>query len=667
MTTTTPRPARRAPGATATPGGAARATTTSATTTSATATRGATTSTAVRPGVVGTNRRPASGAGNARPARAGAGGGGGGAGGRGGRRPGALGPVAADARGRTAFLTVLVLALLAVFAGRLVWVQVVVGPARAEEALASRLTTRTEVLGTRGQITDADGVALATSVERYVVWVNQHQVAEFRGSDEAPEGAAGVAQLLAPLLDADVAELGGRLVGEAGYKVLQKDVLPEIAREIRSLGLPGIGVDMVPDRVYPNGTLAGNVVGFVNSSDQGVAGLEAALDGTLTGEAGWEQYERGRMGQAIPGGYSEGDPARDGLSVRTTIVSDIQWKAQAALDAQVAATGSDSGTVVVMDPRTGAVLALADSGSIDPNSPGGSTGSLTPSVSDVFEPGSTGKVVTMAAALEQGITTPTDQYEVPYTYTTENGQTFKDSHEHELQRLTTTGVLAESSNTGTVMIGQRLSEPTREEYLRRFGFGARTGIELPGESAGRLLPAEEWDGRSQYAVLFGQALSVTAVQATSVFATIANGGVRVAPHLVAGTTDEDGTFTPAAPAASTQVVSAETAGTVLSMLESVVDDGTGGSAAIEGYRVAGKTGTAQNWVDGVQGITASFIGVAPVDDPRLVVSVILHNPRTSEWGGTVAAPVFQDVTRYALGELGVAPSGTAPTLYPTTW
>lgn len=578
------------------------------------------------------------------------------------------GPVQPGSRGRMAFLAALVIVALAVFGGRLVYVQGLRGAAIAEEARNSRLLP-INLIGSRGEITDANGVPLATSVERYNISVNQVLVAKFKGSENppVPDGAAGVAAILAPLLDMNPAELGGALVGDRKFVYIRKDVLPDVAREIRKQGLSGVNVDRVAERVYPNSTLAGNVIGFVNSNGVGLAGLEASLDDRLTGTPGQEIYERGRKGQAIPGGYSEITPATQGDTVQLTLLSDVQWKAQSALDAQVAATGSSSGSLIVTDVKTGEVYALADSGSVDPNNPGEASGSLSSAVSDVFEPGSTGKVITMAAILDNKIADPLSQWEVPYTYSPDGKETFKDSHEHGLLRLTTTGVLAESSNTGTVMIGQHLPVQTRYDYLAKFGFGAATGIEMSGESKGILHPVDSWQRRDKFAVLFGQAVSVTALQATQVFATIANGGVRVQPHIVKGWTSPDGTYTPAPAAPSTQVVSPETAKTVLTMMQSVVDDGTGANAAIPGYQVAGKTGTAQNWVGGVQGITSSFIGVAPADDPRIAVAVILHNPKTSVYGGTVAAPVFSDVAGYTLSELGVAPSGTTGTLFPTTW
>jgi cell division protein FtsI (penicillin-binding protein 3) len=229
-------------------------------------------------------------------------------------------------------------------------------------------------------------------------------------------------------------------------------------------------------------------------------------------------------------------------------------------------------------------------------------------------------------------------------------------------------VLAQSSNAGTVMIGQNIPQQVRYDFLSKFGFGKLTGIELPGESRGILHPAASWDGRTKYAVLFGQGVSVNAVQATQVFATIGNGGVRMQPHLIKSINDATGTGVATTEPAGTRVVSATTAATVLKMMESAVNEGTGTAAAIPGYRVAGKTGTAQSWgPGGKRGITASFIGVAPADKPKIAVSVIMNNPRSSQWGGTVAAPVFSEVAGYALQMLNVPPSGTKAELYATTF
>ncbi|HEY0189244.1 MAG TPA: penicillin-binding protein 2 [Cellulomonas sp.] len=593
-----------------------------------------------------------------------------------GRGPRDRGPSVATLNRRRTSLVVVVALLLAVCGGRLVYLQVFNAKAIAAEALESRLTT-TELIASRGQITDSEGEVLATSVERYDIAVNQTLIADWSATIDGTDlsGAAGAAQVLAPLLGLDAAELGATLNGDATFKYVAKGVLPEVWQSVSDLQIDGITAEQVAERVYPNGNIAGNVLGWVNSEGEGAQGIEQMLNDELSGTSGSTTYERGRGGQEIPGGYEDSTAAVDGDSVQLTINTDIQWKAQEAIEAQVTATGSESGTIVVLNVKTGEILALADSATVDPNDPGADSSlwHSSSAIADVFEPGSTAKVITMAAAIETGLVDPETQFTVPYQYTTSNGQTFKDSHEHADEQLTTTGILAESSNTGTVMIGQNIPQQTRYDYLAKFGFGSTTGVELPAESAGILNDSDDWDGRSKYAVLFGQSVSVTALQATEVFATIANDGVRISPHLVKGWTSADGTYTAADAAETTQVVSAETANTVMTMLESAVDEGTGSSAAISGYRVAGKTGTAQSWTtdattgETVEGITASFIGVAPADDPEIAVSVILHNPTTSEYGGTVAAPVFSEVAGYALTELGIAPSGTTATLYPTTW
>lgn len=569
---------------------------------------------------------------------------------------------------RHTVLLLAVIVVLVVFAGRLVYVQGMRGEAVAAEALTERMTTA-RLTADRGEITDANGVVLATSVERYTIWVDQKQIASWKrtsGGSVKAAGAADAAEELGPLLEMDPAELGSQLNGTQAYVVLKRNVLPEVWRAVRELRIAGVNGDRVPERMYPAGNVGGNIIGFVNRDGVGQEGLESALNSTLTGTDGRYRYERGLGGQEIPGGKREETPAVPGQDVQLTILRDLQWKAQDELDKAVRTTGADSGSLVAIDIPTGEILALADSGTVDPNDPGATEADSRGShaLSNVFEPGSTAKVITMAAVIETGVAGPLDRWEVPYQYTTANNQTFKDSHPHELLRLTTTGVLAKSSNTGTVMIGQTVPQQVRYDYLAKFGFGTRTGLELPGESPGILHPSDEWDGRTKYTVLFGQGVSVNAVQATQVFATIAHGGVRMPAHLIKGRTDAAGTYIPTVTSPGTQVVSPQTAATVLTMMESAVDEGTGSAAAIPGYRVAGKTGTAQAWGSGgTVGITASFIGVAPADNPRIAVSVIMNNPRTSEWGGTVAAPVFREVAGYALQMLKVPPSGSVPSLF----
>jgi cell division protein FtsI (penicillin-binding protein 3) len=570
-----------------------------------------------------------------------------------------------------ALVTVLV---LGVFALRLLYVQGFAGSALADEALNRRLVTTT-LPADRGQILDTKGVVLATSVERFNVIANQQEIAKAKKTTAQGEvlasGPEAAAAVLAPVLGITAPELGARLVGDRAYVVLKKSVTAEVWQQIAALRVAGITAEQTSERVYPAGNVAGNVIGFTGSEGTGLAGIELTNDKTLSGHPGEWTYERGATGQQIPSGAGSTTPAVPGSSVQLTIDRDLQWKAQESLDAQVKATGADWGVVVAMDVGTGDVLALADSGTVDPNSPGTSAGAARGSraVSNVFEPGSTAKVVTMAALLETGIATPTSQFTVPYAYTTPNNQTFHDSHEHPDLKLTLAGILARSSNAGTVMVGQNLPQQVRYDYLSKFGFGTATGLGLPGESNGILHPVDQWDGRTKYGVLFGQGVSVNAIQATQVYATVANGGVRVQPHIIKDYVDSNGIVTAPTLAEPARVVSASTSAQLMQMLEGAVDDGTGGLAAIPGYRVAGKTGTAQvsDGHGGMTGIVASFIGVAPADKPRIVVSVILSNPRSSIWGGDVAAPVFKDVASYALQYLGVPPSAPAPPLFPVTW
>jgi len=590
------------------------------------------------------------------------------------------GPRLAEPRLRQRIITVVLLAVLVVFAARLVLIQAVNASALASEALETRLVTK-EITVPRADIVDRNGVVLATSVQRYNVGVNQQKIAKFVRTEDGQvvaEGAMGAARILAPILGMDAAELGAKMVGDSTFAYLVKDITPETWDLIDEENIYGIEPEAVEKRLYPNGALAGNVVGFMGGrSDQagvfGLTGVEATYDDALIGESGSMTYERDTSGSfLIPTGVREETEAVPGDDVVLTIDRDIQWYAQERLAEALSETGASRGTVVVQDPATGEILALVDSDSVDPNDPGASDAEDrgARSVSTVFEPGSTAKVITMAAALEEGLVTPTSQFVAPYEYTTANNQTFRDSHEHDDLQLTLAGILQQSSNTGTVQVGELLTPQQRWEYLDAFGFGESTGVGLSAESPGILHDYQDWDGRTTWAVTYGQGVSVTALQTSQVYATIANGGVKVQPTVVKGYQAEDGTFTERETAEPEQVVSKATAKKLLLMLEDVTQEGgTGVLAKIDGYRVAGKTGTAEAaGADGrLTSIVASFVGIAPADDPRIVVSVVLQDPHSSIWGGTTAAPVFKDVATFALQSLRVPPSTSEPTLYPTTW
>jgi len=565
----------------------------------------------------------------------------------------------------------LVLVVLSLFGARLVQMQGLDAPTLAEQALGNRLVTTT-LVADRGQITDTDGVVLASNVERRDITIDQTLAPEYEGSEHGGGGTGveGAAADIAAITGQDVTEVRFALTGDRRFSYVAKGVPPQTWRAVQRLGVPGVYGVRTSARTYPAGAVAGNLLGFTGADGAGQAGIEGSLDDVLAGTDGSRNFERGRDGQMIPTGDMAEQPAVDGRNVRLTLDRDLQWFAQQAVTAQVQTSEADWGAVYVAEAETGNILALAESPSVDPNDPGASPAEDRGSraLSDVFEPGSTAKVVTAAAVLEEGLVTPTTEFEVPYRYTTANGQTFRDSHQHGLEKRTFAGVLAESSNTGTVQAGQLLTEQQRYDYLTRFGIGQPSGLEFPGETRGILAQPEDWDGRQRFAVLFGQGVSTNVLQATNVFATIANDGVRMPPRLVDGVADENGVFQEAPAAQGTRVISPETAAAVRTMLESAVEDGTGTNAAIPGYRVAGKTGTAQAPAPGgYSGYTGSFIGMAPADDPKLVVGVVIQRPTNGYYGGTVAGPVFKDVMSFALQDLGIPPTQTTPTPYPLTW
>lgn len=592
--------------------------------------------------------------------------------------PSPFAPRVGDPGRRQSVLLAFSLVLVAVFAVRLVDVQIVNAAPVAQEALDKRLVERT-VTPPRGDIVDRNGQVLATSVERYNIWVDQVDLAAWKRTENGKvtaQGPVDAATILAPILGVSESDLAAQLVGDKTFHYVAKNVTPDTRDLVLQEDIAGIQWEPTTQRLYPAGEVGGSVVGYmaedgVSPGKTGMGGIERSFQEVLTGTAGTEVFERSRYGTVIPAGERSETPAVPGSTVHLTIDRDIQFYAREALEKAVADTGSSAGSVVVLDTRTNQVLALADSGSINPNDPGATapTERGSRSVEDVFDPGSTAKTITMAAALEEGVATPLSQYVAPYKYTTENGQEFRDSHEHPDQKLTLAGILVNSSNTGTVQVGQQLSDQTRYEYFQAFGLGQSTNLGLPNESSGILHPWQEWDGRTKYATMFGQGVSVTAIQTAQVYSIIANGGVKTSPTIVAGIESADGTFTPTDQGEPTRVVSEQTSDAIMSMLEEVVTNGTGRAAQISGYRVGGKTGTAQAPDENGQltRIVASFVGVAPADDPRIVVSVIMYDPQTSIWGGDVAAPVFRDVATFALQTLRVPPSTGEPTRYPTTW
>jgi cell division protein FtsI (penicillin-binding protein 3) len=412
------------------------------------------------------------------------------------------------------------------------------------------------------------------------------------------------------------------------------------------------------------------LIGFVNHDGVGATGLESSMNSKIKGIEGKYSYANGYKAE-IPGSQSEIAPAQAGTSIRLTVDRDIQWVASKAIADVVKSTRALSGTVIVMDPKTGHILAHATAPTFDPNDTTkvSLVAMRNPSVLDVYEPGSTGKVMTVAAAMEEKKITPETVLTIPYALK-RSVKTFRDHEPHPTQRLTTAGVLAVSSNTGSIKIGEMISNDKLYDYLTKFGIGTKTGSGLPGESRGILPKVADWSGTTAPTVAFGQGYSVTAMQATSVFATIANDGVRVSPTVIAGTSDSSGNYTPTATRESVRVISPETAAKMRLMMESVVSaNGTAPSAAIPGYRVAGKTGTAQRIDDTCgcyRGYTASFIGFAPADKPAYVISVTIQDPKGMHWGGYLGGPVFKKVMSFVLQSKGIAPTGTVVDPVPLT-
>ena len=548
--------------------------------------------------------------------------------------------------------------VLSLFGGRLVQLQGLDATAYATEASKGRLRTLA-LPATRGTITDRNGVALATTVDAVNITADQTLI----------EDPAVTAAILAPAIGADPAALAATLTGEDRFVYVAKNVTPQLWRQVRELdlpdvdGIPGIFGEQTSRRTYPGGKVAANLVGFVGADGAGLGGLEYAMDDVLAGTDGEVTFERGAGGRRIPTGETAERAAVPGRDVALTIDRDIQWVAQEALARTVRSTGSRNGTVIVMDTRTGDLLAVATAPTFDPTAPAdvAETARGNRALTEAYEPGSTGKVITAAALIEEGAVTPATPITVPNRLR-RAGKTFKDFRDHKTQKLTYAGTIAKSSNIGTILAAEKMGLETLHPFLNSFGVGRPTGLGLPGEATGELLPLSRWSATTGYTMAFGQGYSVNSVQMASVFSTIANDGVRVAPRLVAGRSGPDGTMQEAAAGKKTRVVSAATAKTVRLMMETVLGEGgTAPSARVPGYRVGGKTGTAQRFNPDCgcyRGYTMSFIGLAPLDDPRLVVAVALQAPRSGLGGGSTGGPVFKEVMSFALQSLRIPPTGT---------
>ncbi|MFG3125528.1 peptidoglycan D,D-transpeptidase FtsI family protein [Streptomyces sp. NPDC048201] len=580
--------------------------------------------------------------------------------------------------------------VLTAFTVRLLQVQAVDASTYSAKAQQNRFVAHT-LTAERGGITDRNGVALAVSEDAYDITADPMMFGS--GQLKISDGPEQAAALLAPILGQDQEALVKKLRPankQSRYARLASRQTPQVWKQIKDLKaalakkgtanvLAGVFADPSSQRVYPNKDLAAGILGWVNSEGKGGGGIEQQLDKQLSGKDGKIRYAQSG-GREVPTAGSTETPAVPGSDVELTIDRDIQWAAQNAISDQVRKSKADRGYVVVQDTATGQILAMANSPGFDPNdlSKADSAAMGNAALQDAYEPGSTAKVMSMAAVLEENAATPLTHVVVPNRLH-RGDRLFQDDVDHATWYLTLNGVLAKSSNIGTILatgqLGktQRAANDTLYSYLRQFGIGRYTGLGFPGETPGILAPSAKWSTSQQYTIPFGQGFSINAMQAASVYSTIANGGVRVAPTLVRGTKGADGRFAPAPGPEKTRVVSAKTAKTVAQMLESVVDDeqGTGVKARIPGYRVAGKTGTA-NRVDPAtgryHGYTSSFAGFAPADKPRVTVYCAIQNATSGNYfGGQICGPVYKQVMEFALKTMQVPPTGAKAAALPVSY
>ncbi|MEU1982626.1 penicillin-binding protein 2 [Nocardia sp. NPDC019395] len=570
---------------------------------------------------------------------------------------------------------------LTVVAVQLLYIQTISAPVLSAQAAGQR-TTYQDLPATRGTVTDRHGKSLALTVIAQALSFQPVRVrkdlADARAKDDsAPEPdkrLQDIARTVHRVLGSDgpsEAELLAKLRGDDTFVYLARNVDPRKADAITA-EFPEVGAERQDLREYPGGSLAANIVGATGWDGHGRVGLEGALDSVLAGTDGSYTYDRGSDGAVIPGSWRDRQPAVDGNDIELTLDSYLQYYVQQQTQQAKDRSGAKSASAVVLDAKTGQVLAMANDNTFNPAlgpehwDPAGLD---NPSVTQPFEPGSVNKVVTAAAAIEYGLTDPNEVHQVPGRIQM-SGVTVGDAWEHGVAPYTTTGIFGKSSNVGTLMLAQRVGEDRYADMLERFGLGRRTEVGLPAESSGLVPARDQWSGGTFANLPIGQGLSMTTLQMASMYQAIANDGVRVPPRIVRATVAPDGSRTEEPAPEGVRVVSPQTSRTVRSMFQSVVQNdptgvqmGTGAAAAVDGYRIAGKTGTAQK-VNPDCGCYSSdsywitFTGIAPADDPRYVIGLMLDAPvRSSDGGGgQSAAPLFHDIASWALQRDRIPPS-----------
>lgn len=530
-----------------------------------------------------------------------------------------------------------------------------VGDRRTLSAIGLDQRVRTtELPATRGEILDRNGVPLAISLDARDIYADPSLVTD-------PVGEAG---RIAAVLGERPKQVLPALEAQGTFAYVARQVDLDVASRVEALRLPGIGFLPVSKRYYPAGALAPQVVGFVGIDGTGLAGLEEQFQSALAGSPGRSTVEVAPDGQPIAQGIDAVREPVDGVNLVTTIDREIQYQAQEALARAVRDNGGRAGTVIVMDPKTGDIYAMASFPGFDPNRFADSNPDRwrNRAVTDAFEPGSVNKIITAAAAVESGRVATTDRFRVPSSMKVDQF-VIHDSEPHPVETMTLGDIIAASSNIGIAKVAGVIGRTTLASFIDRFGFGRTSGLGFPGESGGIVPAVSGWSDASLATIAYGQGISVTPLQMASVYATIANGGVWVQPRLVSGTADDSGAFTASPPSPTRTVIQPQTASILTQMLAYVVEGGTGTSAQITGYQVAGKTGTAlkPNASGGYYAnrYVASFIGFLPAGSPRVVVAAIVDEPVT-EYGAIAAAPLFQQVARYAIQRLGIPTAPPVP-------
>lgn len=574
-------------------------------------------------------------------------------------------------RRRVQISLAIVLVVFLAFGARLLQIQGFDTSAYA--AMASDAGTRSTIVpAERGEILDRNGVPLATSFDGITLTADPALTAE-----NAPQIAGVLREVLGA--DIDYFDVIDQLrKPDSRFVYVVKDIpawqADQVMDGLKELDLNGVFVQHESLRSYPNGSVAANLIGRLNDEGQGVGGLEQKYDELLSGTDGSATYSVSPTGEKIPLADSQVTEMVPGNDVKTTIDSDLQWYADDALSQTVQAADADWGLAVTLDVQTCEILQMSQVPTFDADAKTGLTDAKTVSrgLQTVYEPGSVMKTITMAALADQGKIAPTTPISVPPSMSID-GFTIGDAWDHGQLNLTAAGVIAKSSNLGTIIAAQQMDDETMYEYLTRFGFGQKTGVDLPGESVGILTDPAGWSKANHATISFGQGVSVTAMQMVRAVGAIANGGQICDPSVVSGLQSPDGVTTATPQDQPQQIISQDAARSVTTMMEAVVtDEGSAPAAQIPGYRVAGKTGTAWRvdpdtgrYVSGSH--TVSFVGFAPADAPRFLTYVVIDNPTAAASGGGTAAPVFRDIMSMALQRFGILPTGAAAPQTPTTW